>query len=613
MDRRIWVDFSDKPSDEHLFRLRVTTINQPFGFQKAEPSTKLSLGDRRNARDAFVKEFKIEKPSHEFLFAHAKPYGSKQPIDLNVLIESWKQHKGNKAAWLKEIQVNLEQNGKDGIESEKLRITKFADALERLFKLQIPLIKVDHDFFSADADADEASDPPLAVLFKRIGTGGTPLSDADYVYSVIKHHLPQTYRLVEDLHSKGNIASLLSSTDLVMTAVRLAAAENNPATTDWESPTKQEFHRLIKHEGFLTRAFLPLIESDVLNVAFASLTELLAFDKKKNSRGLPSHAFPLLNRPLVQVLLRWIHNVQRRELNNLNAVLEQSRNEILRFVMYWQLCVIDPKKASRIAFKQLNNASDYFPGKEIYSALIKEQLGIQIISPKTILDANRDVAFTDDSEKFALTKLRGWKRFDIPQQATEIEKCVVLLYQRWWGNGRHYTHPLLLWLQREIVAKFEGSPVAGRDEDTPYDYDHICPANHWGGWTGIPVGDRLIDFLAENKNGGQSYLGNSIGNVRVWDSSQNRSDGEDAPSKKLDLDNPNNRDELLKQSAIDPQQIIGWKICSGEEEKVGIHWSEKRVQGFQQVVEQRAFALYERYYNELEFSVWPETLISEDA
>ena len=32
MDRRIWVDFSDKPGDENLFRFHVTTKNQPFGF-----------------------------------------------------------------------------------------------------------------------------------------------------------------------------------------------------------------------------------------------------------------------------------------------------------------------------------------------------------------------------------------------------------------------------------------------------------------------------------------------------------------------------------------------------------------------------------------------------
>jgi len=53
MDRRVWIDFSDEPAPGQLLRLRVTTKNQPFGFQHAKPSSKLSLDDRRKGREAF--------------------------------------------------------------------------------------------------------------------------------------------------------------------------------------------------------------------------------------------------------------------------------------------------------------------------------------------------------------------------------------------------------------------------------------------------------------------------------------------------------------------------------------------------------------------------------
>ena len=52
MDQRVWIDFSDDPAPGQLLRLRVTTKNQPFGFQR-EPSRKLSLDDQRKAREAF--------------------------------------------------------------------------------------------------------------------------------------------------------------------------------------------------------------------------------------------------------------------------------------------------------------------------------------------------------------------------------------------------------------------------------------------------------------------------------------------------------------------------------------------------------------------------------
>lgn len=159
---------------------------------------------------------------------------------------------------------------------------------------------------------------------------------------------------------------------------------------------------------------------------------------------------------------------------------------------------------------------------------------------------------------------------------------------------------MLLWLQRETVAEFDGSPVAGREEDTPYDYDHICPVNHWGNWTGSSKGNRLIDFLAKENNGGHWRVGNSIGNLRVWQSGENRSYGDATPSEKLKFDNPIERDKLLQQSAIDSSQIEGWKICSDGEKC----WNETRAQAFQQVIEQRAFALYKCFYCELGFSEW---------
>jgi hypothetical protein len=269
--------------------------------------------------------------------------------------------------------------------------------------------------------------------------------------------------------------------------------------------------------------------------------------------------------------------------------------------MYWQLCVVDPRKASLIAFIQLKEGITCFPAIEIYKALLDGKVAIPIIAPEKILEINKNVIYTEDSDK-----LRGWKRFLINQDTTEEEKQVIQLYQRWWGNANRHIHPLLLWLQRETVAEFEGSPVAGREEDTPYDYDHICPVNHWGDWTGAGTNaDSLMQFVDKINDGkGHVYIGNSIGNIRVWDSSKNRSDGKDAPSEKLKLDDEieHVKLRLLELSAIDPLQIEGWKACSAGERS----WNKSRALAFQKVVEQRAFALYNCYYNDLGFSAWTE-------
>lgn len=57
--------------------------------------------------------------------------------------------------------------------------------------------------------------------------------------------------------------------------------------------------------------------------------------------------------------------------------------------------------------------------------------------------------------------------------------------------------------------------------------------------------------------------------MRVWQSEKNRSDGAAAPSKKLELDNPETRSALLAKSSIDASQIMGWGGQIAPESRIG--------------------------------------------
>src|SRR5690606_1046358 len=100
--------------------------------------------------------------------------------------------------------------------------------------------------------------------------------------------------------------------------------------------------------------------------------------------------------------------------------------------------------------------------------------------------------------------LLGWERFEVidgdNRSPTEVE-----IFKRWWGSGYRYQHSILLWLQRAYVHEVDSDPEDVRsDDETPYDYDHICPTNHWSNWTGTrhAKGSRLIDFLSKENNDG---------------------------------------------------------------------------------------------------------------
>ena len=616
MGKKIWVALGDKQQDDQLFSLRVTTQNHPFGFDKNSPNSKLSLDNRRKAREEYFEKLGVEddRKKNKDLFLTATPYGSVTPIELSYLIKQWRNCK-NTGDWINSVM----QNNKQIDEKLKPNLESFAKSLEKVFKLEIPIIAITDAMLGTDES--DNNNPPLAVLFQRVGTGGTSLTDEDYAYSIIKHRLKDAYGLVEALYNNenSNIASLLSETDLVMTAVRLAAAEfkaGDKPLTDYESLNKQQFHTLLKHEGdFLAKGLLPMLQNTgiALTSSFEALSKLLEY-RCDGDIGLPKYALVLLTRPLLQVLLRWVRIVQSQHPNDVGDILETNRKKILSFALYWSKFLVNAesgKQLSALAFKELasKNVSSEFPVKEIYNARThgNKKLAFTLFSPKKLKALIPDCL--DSPEPQSNKFLRGWKRFEL-NQATENGEMVAArdLYHCWWGYGG-YVHPILLWLQRKYVYQFEGNPIVGQEDETPYDYDHICPSSHWTGYTGITSKVRILDFLLKDDEDGHWRVGNSIGNLRVWNSVDNRHDGDASSNKKLKLLDPSDSTNLLNDSAISNSDEYKKLLidCSVEDEKKDKKvWDESRVLAFQVAVEKRAFELYETFYNTLDFADWSE-------
>jgi len=158
---------------------------------------------------------------------------------------------------------------------------------------------------------------------------------------------------------------------------------------------------------------------------------------------------------------------------------------------------------------------------------------------------------------------------------------------------------MLLWLQRDYVFKaFEQQPaLPGMDDETPFDFDHILPSAQWSYWTGASAGNRLIDFPVKDGKGnedktGHWYTGNSIGNIHVLDSGENRSLGDASVRVKLA------NDDFAKNAQIQDSSKASWLAASGEEDKPR-HWAKARALDFQKAVEQRTFELYTKFYQDL--------------
>lgn len=605
--RTLWVDFADKPAPEHLFRMHVTSTAHPYGFTKADPNAKLSLRDRREAR-------KSPPVGDQF------PWDSYFPLQLAELIQAYQRVDGDAQLWKSAVLAQLHaaaphrekswQHFESNIDKWNAlkAIDRFHACLQDLFALKIALIAIPDKCFTEPEAQQEGDDPALAVLFKRVGTGGTELSNADYAYSVIKHHRPETFELVESIASGKGFSQLLGPTDIVMTAVRLVAADRG--MTDFESPNKANFDSLRKVPEFMD-SFLELVKSGRLRKALHALTEGLKFNPENGATdpGLPMHGFILGSRPVLQTLLRWVLAATKLHPNDdehYSRIVAESRGEMLRFVLYAHLALPDIGKASAWAFAWIkeNKAEDKspFPGRELVQHLIARSVDKEkdVAWPLPTKDIFQRLAISmvEDEARPMLGGERFHSRADVPRQ-------VMGVFHRWWSNGNRYQHALLLWLQRSYVDRIEKNPNEVRsDDEVPYDYDHICPSNHWSNWTGITSEDRLLDFLAKDGNGGHVHIGNSIGNVRVWYASDNRGDGDAPAADKLNLNSGEDvlNNERLKDSAIQAANVEFWNSCSGKGS--GFSWDANRALAFQTAVEHRVFDLYARYFDELEFSKW---------
>lgn len=591
----LWIDLAENGPAGSPFDIRLTTQAQPFGFQRVSHS-RLSKHDRKQAREHYDKLHPNpeNKPKPDYkLFDlggdQGLPHPWKAKSEPNQFVkvkDLWRDYRktcNDKTKFLALYKDNLADE----------RLSDLHDAFTRLESLEVPLILIPEHIGKSKMEVSPNEAPhPLVLLFERIGRNGASLSAEDLLFSMIKHQWPKAQEWVNKIHNEVSVRAFMSATDYVMSAYRLGAAE--VGITDNPRPSPNDFHRhlgaVIGMNEEKSKPLRDYLDKDnPLELAFKSLFDLLAYRKDMTQDiGLPLPMMPHLPRGLTQVLLRWIM------LNPDSRIIEDNREKVIAFGLFWYLNVLHDDKASKMAFDVINKGNkDNFPANELYKALIAspnlEEVGLALpleSSEEIKKILNRDMCASprtyDAIFNHALSKS--------PQRE---------LYKRFCWRRK----PILLWLQREYVTRefdelFRSDFGGLTDEDTvPYDFDHLCPQNHWGAdWRNIfkVDEDRLKDFYD-----GRHISGNCIGNFHVLESSLNRSFGDAALAQKVEAVIESGKwrheDSLLYDFDLKSKNL--WGIASPiADETVSKTWSPERLEAFQGAVYGRAFGLYSQYY-----------------
>jgi hypothetical protein len=327
--------------------------------------------------------------------------------------------------------------------------------------------------------------------------------------------------------------------------------------------------------------------------AFRALFHVLRYQGATNLSdediGLPKVMFTRLSPNLLQVLLLWILQAKSD-----SVTIQDHRADIIRFVMFWGLCVLNENKASARCFEEIKKAPTAVTMKALYELLVEDsEIAVHLASP-------REMRACRVRAKGSPCWLSHAERFD-PKGAEPVEP--VKLARRWWESGE----ASLLWLQRAYLERSfpDFDPASGRDDDTPYDLDHMIPQSDWYHWKSFSnrlreagLEGRDLDHMHTNR----WVAGDALGNKWLVNFSTNRGWGK-APfgekTEKLvdEVDRQSESELSYEDLAFDPAAAQVWLRASHPDGK----WSKDRLISFQQAVEARTGWLYERFYTDLHF------------
>jgi hypothetical protein len=548
---KLWVDLGMEPSADSglLFQLRVSSTGQPFGYQPQWPNEKPSLSIRREKTVGWVKANNLEK------FVSQKAFGLVKGQDLIDAVHAVPLH--DVISLLNKGERMAIDDLMRGVPPSK--IESFVRSLDAALKLPILFQLINKTVVE---DGQE-----YIRFFGRLGQGGAALTNDELTYSIIKYHFPQVDKRMREI-TEGAAGRVAGEVNLVLAAARVAkvsALGNN--SDDWQiygrphpafisrimglSGVREEFQRMI-----------PLDSGGRLKELLESIRQRLEYKETTNDSGLPVILLARLPHQLVDVLL--LMEFQRQP-------LEDQSQSLSAFVLYWLLFVVDSEKAANIIFRRFClKEADWQPhsDKNLIRYFEKEGVSRRLPGLELLAEVRNDI-------QRGTHLLRAWgERFVILDANTDHPTGDAL---RVLSTDGELIRRALLWLQREYLAeRFSNyDPTSIRDEDLPIDLDHLIPHSKFGeNW---PNQRKRLSFLDEKEN--FRYLrwtvGNSLGNFRWLDASDNRGRKDD----KIEEDDG-------ERDIID--RVSDWNTLINK-----TSWSEDDVAAFQKIIDLRTITIYE--------------------
>lgn len=490
----LWLDLLPKNANikTRKFYLYLTTPGQPWGYKISDAvgdnsQSRLSADEYRRAMgEAFGDALREQnaKPQAREMW----PYQAECPVPFGIIWEAaqepgdFKEHLlaavkkyGPGCAWYdKKVAPQL-----DKLAEADMRVLE--NGLENARAAQAVVVVSPQTFDrTLGAVDDTQAETDVAVFFSRLNRGGSVPSPEDVNYSILKSIVPA-------LGSIDTIAeNRMKPSRMAAIALRLYLTERdkrwrtNVTRKDvYELATDGEFREYVKEDGPLQQRV-------------RKLEEMLLWARTSGSRGIPAYvlSYVVRNHPeLYTLFLSMVEQAKPGDSTYLAA--------FVLLAMYgcnitYAHAYVHSRGGIRQLLYHLSISGQLYlpPPPAVYHGILEAAQG-----------RNNDAlnqAWNPDLYKGAVNKVWGWSNF---------ESRILLLYACRDYIGRTF-------------PKYDPANAAWKDDNCPWDYDHIFPQN----WLISGQGNRQGEY-----HGIVNDFIHCIGNIAPIPFARNRQRHDNAP------------------------------------------------------------------------------------
>jgi hypothetical protein len=545
---KIFIDL-ERPSgnDNRKYYFRVINKSHPWGYDKVDNKKTLDANMRREAMLLYgIDDYKNVNLDNFF------PYDCSVPVPLDILLNAainkvdvteiyervckWPLWQKSIASWFNWMKQNPSltdhpeaQELKDIHGLEKSIMTVYLEVIKMLNYYHIPAITLDLEEhfkvaftstvnnevkFSHKDNEEDNSNNEIENLFLRLNSGGTPLRGEDLNYSILKAHI--SMELQENIEKVS--FGFAHPSRLITLCFKLFQHKKKEELKDGINMKikPKEFQKTIHCDLKKFESFLVTILNDKFYQELTFLEyvcALLDYNKVTNKIGLPHILRAKIAETAPEVMFMLLYRILLKN-DRFDPLSIEHRNMLGMITLFMWLGKGEGKKDHSKLLRNIWPTVIRLNTNQFWSSATTKRAMMENVLP--------DIPYYNKSRnQKRLLKISEYQFrkdssiFDKYKQETGFSRFIDKMF---------FNRDLILYAQREFLSEmFTHGEYYLEDTNQPFDWDHISPKRltlkH-----GIPF---IIKDWYE-----------SIGNLRAWPYSLNRSDQDVVPAKKFDPVNP---------------------------------------------------------------------------